>query len=172
MPIWGHTRNIFVLGLPWAKGSYTVIPFPSYCVCECVSVCVLFFLLPFAESQLWLSLVFLGAFCTANVISSLPHTSLSKLILLGSGISLVFCFCSLLSLCVFSVEFSLRVRVVFILSFHSTPTPFLLRENVAVLSLSFFSNPVLQLHQWCLALNIFTSFVFLHFSRLSCSTCI
>lgn len=129
----------------------------SVCLCVSVSVCVLFFLLPFAESQLWLSLVFLGAFCTASVISSLPHTSLSKLILLGSGISLVFCFCSLLSAC-FLWNLYYAFASFFILSFHSTPTPFLLRENVAVLSLSFFSNPILQLHQWCFALNFFTSF--------------
>lgn len=116
-------------------------------VSVCLCVCVLFFLLPFAESQLWLSLVFLGAFCTANVISSLPHTSLSKSILLGSGISLVCCFCSLLSLSAcFLWNLYYAFASFFILSFHSTPTPFLLRENVAVLSLSFFSNPVLQLH--------------------------
>ncbi len=129
MPIWGHTRNIFVLGLPWAKGPYTVIPCSfllSVCLCVSVSVCVLFFLLPFAEIQLWLSLVFLGAFCTANVISSLPHTSLSKLILLGSGISLVFCFCSLslsISAC-FLWNLYYAFASFFILSFHSTPTPF------------------------------------------------
>lgn len=123
MPIWGHTRNIFVLGLPWAKGSYTVIPCSfllSVCLCVSVSVCVLFFLLPFAESQLWLSLVFLGAFCTANVISSLPHTSLSKLILLGSGISLVFCFSSLLSACFLcNLHYAFASFFIFVFPLHS-----------------------------------------------------
>ena len=157
MPIWGHTRNIFVLGLPWAKGSYTVIPCSFLlCVSVFVCVCVLFFLLPFAESQLWLSLVFLGAFCTANVISSLPHTYLSKLILLGSGISLVSLLSSLSACFLWNLYYAFASFLFFVFSLHSHA--FLLRENVAVLSLSFFSNPILQLHQWCFALNFFTSF--------------